>query len=225
MEDKFCIIGNSHTGQFNNPKLNVLWGYGASICGLYNENSILQLKQKILNYQDQNPDKTLVFFLGQSDIEFIYYFKSITTGEKINIDTFIDTLVIQYVDFIKKYIKKPIILGINPIVIGNIKRTFNVNFREQSTVNPAGRTLSHIQYEDVKHFYDNFEIRFNNNLNFNKKLKIKCEQNSIIYTDLNDILFNDDKLKYIYEPKDNDHHLVSSYELYNILIDKIKEYI
>ena len=51
MEHKFCLIGNSHTDQFKNPELKILYGYGASICGLYNENSVLKLKEKILNYQ------------------------------------------------------------------------------------------------------------------------------------------------------------------------------
>jgi hypothetical protein len=65
MEHKFCLIGNSHTDQFNNPELQILYGYGASICGLYNENSILKFKEKILNFQDLNPDKYLVFFLDK----------------------------------------------------------------------------------------------------------------------------------------------------------------
>ena len=63
MENKFCLIGNSHASQFDNKKLEILYGYGASICGLYNENSVLKLKEKILNYQHLNPDKYLVFFL------------------------------------------------------------------------------------------------------------------------------------------------------------------
>ena len=51
IENKFCIVANSHGSQFDKPKLNLLYGYGASICGLYNDNSILQLKNNILNYQ------------------------------------------------------------------------------------------------------------------------------------------------------------------------------
>ena len=62
MENKFILIGNSHTDQFKNPNMSILYGYGASICGLVNDNSILKLKEKILNYQNTNKDKTLIFF-------------------------------------------------------------------------------------------------------------------------------------------------------------------
>ena len=57
---KLAIIGNSHLSQFvvNNDKLNKIYGYGASICGLWNENSKLKLKEQILNYQS-----SLNFFL------------------------------------------------------------------------------------------------------------------------------------------------------------------
>jgi len=104
MENKFCLIGNSHISQFNNTNLNVLYGYGASICGLYNDNSRLKLKEQILDYQHFNPEKTLVFFLGQSDVEFIYYYKSIKNNYKTNINEFLDDIVDKYVNFITPFL-------------------------------------------------------------------------------------------------------------------------
>jgi hypothetical protein len=226
MENKFCLIGNSHTDQFDNPNMNILYGYGASICGLYNENSVLKLKEKILNYQELNPEKTLVFFLGQSDVEFIYYYKSIKNNFKLDITEFLHDLVDKYVEFIKNYIKKPIVLGINPTVIKSNEHIFNVNFRELSTVNPNGSNLLNINYDDVKEYYDSFEKRFDNNLNFNKILKCECEKNNIIYIDLNDEILNDDmQVKEIYQPNYVDHHLIKNFNLYNVLIFKLSEYI
>jgi hypothetical protein len=226
METKFCIIGNSHTSQFDNQTLNILYGYGASICGLYNENCVLNLKQRILDYQDSNPEKKLLFFLGQSDIEFIYYYRSIIYKNKICINEFINDLVTKYIEFIKMYIKNPFVLGINPTVIKNNEHIFNVNFREKNTINPAGSLISELTYEDVKDYYDDFQIRFNNNLKFNEKLKSECINNNIIYVDLNDdILDNDMNVKDIYKPTGDNHHIVKNISLYNHLIDKLFNYI
>jgi len=226
MENKFCVIGNSHLVQFDNQNMNILHGYGASICGLYNENSTLKLKEKILDYQEFNPEKTLVFFLGQSDVEFIYYYKSIKQQNKLDITDFLYDLVDKYVEFIKYYIKKPIVLGINPTVTKSNEHIFQVNCRELNTINPNGSNLLNFNYDDVKDYYDSFEKRFDNNLNFNKLLKCKCEKNNIIYIDLNDEILNEDmNVKEIYQPKDIDHHLIPNYKLYDTLINKIKEYI
>ena len=228
MENKFCLIGNSHTSQFDYPKLEILYGYGASICGLYNENSVLKLKEKILNYQHLNPDKYLVFFLGQSDIEFIYYYKCIKNNNKINITEFIDEIVEKYVEFIINYIKKPIILGINPTVIKSNEHIFNVNFRDviSMNTNPSGSNHLNIKYVDVKHFYDVFEKRFCNNLDFNKKLNEECQKKNIPYIDLNKYILdekNNVKEEYLYNHED--HHLKANIKLCNYLFNELKQII
>jgi hypothetical protein len=226
MENKFCLIGNSHTSQFNNANLNILYGYGASICGLYNENSTLKLKEKILDYQDFNPEKTLVFFLGQSDVEFIYYYKSIKNNCKIDIAEFLDDVVNKYIDFIVKYIKKPVVLGINPTVIKSTQHIFNVNFRDHSVTNPAGSYHLELTYDDVKHFYDDYEIRYNNNMQFNKKLSEQCKKINVPYIDLNKEILDDNiNVKSIYLPKEDDHHLLANYSLYVELINQLTPYI
>lgn len=226
MEEKFCLIGNSHISQFDNSKLNAIYGYGASICGLYNEKSVLRLKESILEYQKNNPEKTLVFFLGQSDLEFIYYFKSIKSNKKIDMNDFMNTLIKQYIEFIKTYIKRPIILGINPTVIKNTKHIFHVNFTEKTPNNPAGTYEPSIIYNDVKHYYDNFEVRFNNHVEFNKKLLEESKKNCIKYVDLwDEIIDENGNVKLIYTPNVEDHHLVKNFRLYEVLIEKIKDYI
>ena len=226
MENKFCLIGNSHASQFDNKKLEILYGYGASICGLYNENSVLKLKEKILNYQHLNPDKYLVFFLGQSDIEFIYYYKSIKNNYKIDITEFINEIVEKYIEFIIKYIKKPIILGINPAVIKSNEHIFNVNFRDviSMNTNPSGSNHLNIKYEDVKHFYDDFEKRFNNNLDFNKKLNEECQKYNISYIDLNKYILDDkNNVKREYLNNFDDHHLKPNINLCHYLFYELNQ--
>ena len=216
MEDRFCLIGNSHVSQFDNPRLNILYGYGASICGLYNEYSTLKLKDRILSYQALNPGKHLVFFLGQSDVEFIYYYRCIRNNTKTNINEFIDDIVEKYVEFITTYIKNPIVLGINPTVIKSNEHIFNVNFRETNNINnPAGSYHTKITYEDVKHFYDGYEQRFENNLLFNKKLNDECLKRCIPYIDLNkNVLDDNNHVRVEFLPDAiNDHHLKTNRKL------------
>jgi len=228
MENKFCLIGNSHTSQFNNHNLCVLYGYGASICGLYNENSVLKLKEKIMEYQRIHPDKYLVFFLGQSDIEFIYYYKSIKNNSKINITEFINEIVQKYIEFVIKYINKPIILGINPTVIKSNEHIFNVNFRDTVSLNtnPAGSNHLNIKYDDVKHFYDDFEKRFCNNLNFNKILREECQKHKVPYFDLNKYILDEkNNVKEEYLQNREDHHLKPNNNLYVYLINELMQFI
>jgi hypothetical protein len=228
MNDKFCIIGNSHVSQFN-YKMNTIYGYGASICGLWNDNSVTKLKEKILVYQKENPKKTLIFFLGQSDVEFIYYFKSVKQNKKIDIEEFISNLINSYILFIKKFISnKVIILGINPHVITNINHIYKVNFKEKSLNNPTGENNSEkYKFENYKHIYnDSYEKRFDNHIHFNEKLKKECDTNNVNYVSINDIILDkNNKVKPKYMPKIIDHHLVKNIDLYYHLLEKIKSFI
>ena len=228
MEHKFCLIGNSHASQFNNDKLCVLYGYGASICGLYNDNSVLKLKEKILEYQQTHPEKYLVFFLGQSDIEFIYYYKSIKNNCKMDITDFTNEIVQKYIEFVIKYINKPIILGINPTVIKSNEHIFNVNFRDAISMNtnPSGSTDLNVKYDDVKHFYDDFEQRFINNLNFNKILHKECLKHNVTYIDLNKYILDEkNNVKEEYLLNFDDHHLKPNNNLYVYLINELMGFI
>ena len=83
------FIGNSHITQFMHIKpsygLNVdrLQFPGASIKGLIKENSTIGLNNMIKNYDFI--DKLAIFILGQCDIEFGYYYKSVMKNEKLDI--------------------------------------------------------------------------------------------------------------------------------------------
>ena len=89
--------------------------------------------------------------------------------------------------------------------------------------NPSGSLYPDIQYEDVKHFYDDFEIRFQNNLLFNKILSEKCMENNIKYLDINDEILDNitGTVKDIYKPTRIDHHLIPNQNLTKILLDKL----
>jgi hypothetical protein len=117
-------------------------------------------------------------------------------------------------------------LGINPTVIKTEKHIFNVNTDGDNYFNPAGSNQLNINYEDVKHFYDDFKIRFNNNMQFNKKISKLCKKKNIPYIDLNKEILDDDmNVKSIYLPKQEEHHLVANYTLYVELINQLTPYI
>ena len=234
INSKFCLIGNSHISQFikhgdDANLMDILYGYGASICGLFNQNSYLQLSKQILNYQSNYPNKTLVFFLGQSDIEFIYYYKSVKQNEKIDINSFIDNLIEKYIHFLTSFItNKYVLLGINPHVIKDIKHIYNVNFTETNQNNPAGENNSDkYKFEDYLHIYnDTYETRFKNSMIFNEKLKQKCENKNINYITINDTILDlNQNVKNIYMPNGIDHHLVKNMDLYTHLILKLRPFL
>jgi hypothetical protein len=209
MENNLCIIGNSHISQFDS-NLNNIYGWGASIFGLYNENSFLKLKEQILSYQASNPGKILVFFLGQTDIEFIYYYKCVLQKKKLDIYLYIDSLIKHYIDFVNNFITNDfIMMGINPHVIDNIKHVYNVNFRNNIPHDPNGTLSLNISFEECADIYNyNYHERFDFNMYFNKKLKKECENNNIKYCDINKyILDENNKVKSEFFPSETDHHL------------------
>jgi hypothetical protein len=190
--------------------MDVLYGYGASISGLLNEKSVLRLKEQTLNYQSVHLDKILVFFLGQTDIEFIYYYKCVKQNKKIDINSYIDDLIQKYIYFIQTYItNKVIILGINPTVIKDNIHIFNVNFRADTNYDPNGTYNEIYKYEDYLEIYnDSYETRFNYNIQFNNKLKIKCIENNINYCDINHHITDDNgNVRNLYLNDNLDHHL------------------
>ena len=227
--NKICLIGNSHTSQFDETKnMDILYGYGASIFGLLNDNSRLKLKDDILKYQKNNPDKTLIFFLGQTDIEFIYYYKSVKQNKKLDINLYIDDLIEKYVYFIKTYITNNcVVLAINPHVIRDNIHIFNVNFRGSREYDPNGTNNENIQYEDYLHIYnDSYEDRFSYNMMFNEKLKIQCYNNNINYANINQYILDDNNnVKDEFDNGRLDHHLKENHKLFNFLLQEIGPFI
>lgn len=227
LSNNFYLIGNSHTSQFK-EEINIIYGYGASICGLSKNKSTLKLHEKILQEQKNNPDKLFVFFLGQSDIEFIYYYKSVKQNKKIDMELFINDLIDKYISFITKNItNKVAVLGINPTVITDNQHIFNINFRDYGNGNPAGNYDENYQYNYYLHIYnDSYDKRFHNNMEFNRKLKLKCDECNIPYIDINKYILDENNIvRSEYFPKCIDHHLLPNTKLYLALIEELKPYL
>lgn len=216
---KIAFIGNSHCAQFNIENYNnkditidIINWTAASIKGLVNKNSKLQFGNHIKEYCEVNKDTTLVFFLGQVDIEFGYYYKCVINNTKYDVNIYINELIENYKEYLNNNItNKFYILSINPTTIRNIEHNFWVSFRC-----PNGRHGFYsdpneaIKFEDYKDtiYNDDYGTRFNINKLFNERLETMCINNNFKYINFWNIIMDDEKtIKSEYMPEHNDHHL------------------
>jgi hypothetical protein len=168
------------------------------------------LNKQIVEYYNKNPQSTLIYFLGQVDIEFGFFYKQWKEQTKINIDDYIDDLISDYETYLLKHNYNFIILPINPNVITDIKHNYKVSFLEDNGKSGYYSEKTHLKFEDVKYLYNlSYEQLCYNNKLFNKKLKQMCLKNNFKFIDFIPILLdNDGNLKQHYKPKHIDHHLV-----------------
>jgi hypothetical protein len=231
-----CFIGNSHLSQFSLDKLNVqgfltcqvIYCTGASIKGLCNPDSKLQLKKQILDFQNLNPDYTLVFFLGQVDIEFGYYYKCTIDNKKHDVHDYIISLIKKYESFLSKELTNPfVILSINPTVIRNIEHNFNVSFKCPNGNNGFySEENPDILFENYKDtiYNDSYEVRYKNNKLFNEELNKMCEKNKYKYINFWEMVLDSaGNVKEEYMPKnENDHHLCKNgFKLLKFIYSKL----
>jgi hypothetical protein len=229
-----CFIGNSHVDQFNidsflsntSGRIDKLYCMGASIKGLANPNSVLQLKPMILDYQSKNPSSRLMFFLGQVDIEFGYYFKCVKDNVKHDIHEYIDNLVVLYEKFLASEITNTFyVLGINPSVIRDIRHNYIVSFECPNGINGFYSEVGHgIQFKDVEHIYnDSLETRCSYTKIFNQSLADMCRRRNFNFIDISPVLLEEGVLKSKYVPAgDREHHLKipDDFELINFVLSK-----
>jgi hypothetical protein len=213
---KFCFIGNSHLDQFNlkNSGHDYIYCRGASIKGLVNTNSKLQLKNKINAYKSLNPDSILVFCLGQVDIEFGYYYKCIKDSIKYDINQYIDDLIQKYKVYLEDHTNRIAVVSINPTTIKTTQHIFNVCFTEDNGKDGFySETNKDIQFTDVNELYLNqsYEERFEYNRVFNTKLQEMCRINNSIYIDLWPCIVEHTTIKKEYLPDHEDHHLKNNH--------------
>ena len=215
---EIAFIGNSHLEQFNLATKKseftfIKLGYlGASIKGLTNKNSTLGMNESILNYMINKPDALLIFFLGQVDIEFGYYYKCVIDNVKYDIIEYIDDLILRYEKYLKTITNKFIILPINPTVILDMKHSFRVSFRDLNGKESLYSDIrDDIKFEDVENtFYnDSYETRFNNNKLFNVQLEKMCIKNNYKYIDFWSVVVDEvGNVKPEYKTN-GDHHLAN----------------
>ena len=144
----------------------------------------------------------LFFNFGHVDMRVIYLSKCINTNEKIDIDMFIDMTIVKYIDGLlsfKEINNNVYVCGINP---------------------PSNRNIHEILFQAGHlHKFDNYktvpydfllESRTDYFRLFNKKLKVACEQNNLIYLDFWETLIDNNttvlKNQY-YKPECDDHHV------------------
>lgn len=227
------FIGNSHISQFDifnipdhyNVSIDLLEFPGASIKGLLNNNSKTGLLEKIKSYNFEN--KLAIFILGQCDIEFGYYYKSVQNGVKLNIEDFIDDLIIKYDSYLSTVNFDFVLLGINPCVVEDIKYNFNVNWNDpvcftENQINDTGTLNYEIKIEDHLNIYnDDQVVRNNNHKLFNSKLKELCILRNYKFADLYDDITENDKVMPEFLNPGLDHHLKKNIKIFDLLYKKI----
>lgn len=211
---EYCFIGNSHVDQFNInaiPSIARIYKMGASIKGLTNPNSKLHLAEAIQTYCDKNPSTTMLFFLGQVDVEFGYYYKCVKDAKKYDIADYVDDLILRYESYLKTVKNKFCVLCINPMVITDNRHIYKVCFNENNGREGEYSEATSLSFDDVKEYlHETFEEKFEYNKLFNSKLEEMCKRNQFKYINFWPHLFENGVLKSKYKPNRVDHHLVKA---------------
>ena len=227
---KTVIIGNSHLDQFKPRSYfseeNILQMSGASIRGLTNGKSTTGLNKRI----DESKADAFIFHLGQVDMEFGYYYKSVLAGQKLNKKEFIESTINIYLTYLKTlHPSMIVIIGVNPTVIKDSKHIFSVNFEDSDTngiqETGKGKGNNEISYESCLHIYNDSITERNEFLKeMNYALKNMCEENGFIFYDLWEELIDSDgvNIKPNYMPTRLDHHIVSSSTIWTKVEDILK---
>jgi hypothetical protein len=224
----YCFIGNSHLDQFHvSNSVHKLYKTGASIKGLVNPTSKLQLREDIQYFLNSHPNTTLVFFLGQVDIEFGYYYKCVIDQIKYDIQEYIDDLITKYESYLKSLTCPIIVLPINPTVIQENLHIYRVCFTEDyGKPGYYSETVTDMPFESEKvqkFVNDSFDTRYSHNVLFNKKLEEMCQKHSFRFVDFWPYICEDGILQSKYVPKNTDHHLVCQDSgLFEYVMDKIQ---
>lgn len=188
--DKVLLIDNKYL-IINRNKDSV------SISGLNNENSKTKYNNIIeLNFLNQNNNYNL-FKLGQVDVEYVYYYKTLIKKENITKIQFYNNIVEKYINFIKKFNGNKIICGINLPSSGS---TTNDIIHLKKVL----QTNMNIDESMVEH-----QTKMKDHILFNKILKDSCISNNITYFDLieESIVYNNDNIELKDEFRDGFGHI------------------
>ena len=231
--NSIVFIGNSHISQFDidnipnsyNISVDLLEFPGASIKGLLNNNSKTGLLQKINSYNFEN--KLAIFILGQCDVEFGYYYKSVQNGEKLEFSDFVEDLIAKYDSYLSNVNFDFVVLGINPCVVEDIKHNFRVNWNDdicffENQINETGTLNSNLRFEDHLHIYnEDLKSRNDNHKFFNSRLRELCSERNYKFVDLYEDITENDIVLPEFKNFGLDHHLRKNIRLFDILHNKI----
>jgi hypothetical protein len=223
----FVLVGNSHSFLFNSiPNIHFITKFGASIRGLIKNNSSTNLKISVIDSLNQYKDSTYIFYLGQCDIEYGYYYNCVINNSKLNIEIYMDNLINDYNTFLKSIPNNIIIMGINPCVIRDTEFSFNVCFNDTNFERNKDNKNTY-NYNDCKCFFnESIQIRNNNHKIFNEKLKKMCVQNNYKYMDLFNIVCdeNNNVLSEYYPDTEKDCHLKNNNKIIMYLQNFLNNY-
>ncbi|OBX06237.1 hypothetical protein QV08_10750 [Gallibacterium salpingitidis] len=235
---KFAIVGDSHAVYFTqlNKLTKLSKSYydpndykvadisAATIRGFGNRDSTLKVSDQINKLIENTQPHTLIFCLGQVDIELGYYYRSIIKEK--NVDNFIEETITIYKNYLLNLQQEKkvniVIKGINPTVL--INQIFAINYI-------GNITTENFKTPEERKFYKqkvadelpDYSFRFSLSSNFNNALKDLADRFNWSYFDIwNEVI--DPKtgniyLKYL--PAWFDHHLVDSVEVRQIHYDAL----
>ena len=183
------IFGDSHSKCFGKKSLNDneytltnLYKSSTSMKGLTNTNSTLKYSNNIIKYLDkishnifkERFENICIFKFGQVDIEYNIHYKIHIKKENIDVNTFIRTLVNNYINYILTLTNK--YKNMRFIVNGiNMPNVYNINNYLLKRIIPKGKKLLYkVEYK----------TQFNWHSLFNKILLEECINNKIPYFDL-----------------------------------------
>jgi hypothetical protein len=182
---------------------------GATIKGLVNPNSKLGLHEDIQQIIKQSPDARLLFFLGQVDIDFGYYYKCVMDSVKYPIEPYIDDLIERYIKYIKQLPIQSCVITINPTTILDMAHTHHVCFKEDYGVHGLYSSTTNIPYESIRDIYlnDSYESRVSFCKLFNDRLEAASREANIPCINLWDEIVVEGTIRSEYIPHGGDHHL------------------
>lgn len=196
--------------------------HGASVKGFKNENSTLNLKDKIIKAIE--PEDIVVLCFGQVDIESGINYKRFIKNEIFTDEEFINECVLSYsslINIIKQRCKKLIIKSINfPVLIeyGKARRVY-AKIIQSSIHNPIDKEI--IQKKWNREF-PKIDIRIKLARRFNSEVEELCNKNSINYFDINnEIAYENGFIKEEFIPIIQDHHLADTIQTRKIHVDML----
>jgi hypothetical protein len=169
--------------------------------------------------------------LGQVDIEFGYYYKSVLAQAKLDVLSFIHDTVRIYERFLQQRKGTPIVIGVNPTAIKDTQHIFGVNFKDpmchdNNKIQEVGELVEEKTYESVAHIYnDSVEQRNKALFSMNDALKTMCIKNRWAFIDMMPILNENGILAERFQYPHIDHHVRPSYELGKYLSDRFNDII
>ena len=193
-----------------------------SLKGLKNVNSKTNYNNFIINNIDKLKNNIILFKIGQVDIEFGYYYKTLIKNECINIEEFTDNLIEIYEEFLNKinYSNyKIIICGISLPAYNNIKHSIGykgsiINLKKYSDrINSIDENI-----DTLTKMFGTLEEQTKNSLLFNEKLKNLCQKLNLPYIDFTEEFIDNTTniLKKEYTT-DSDHHYKSINDKSNMI--------